>query len=1050
MSLHPDFIHELQRLTSGDIRTDDVTRTLYSTDASIYQIAPRGVFIPQNQDDLQAAVELAAKYKIPILPRGSGSSLAGQAIGDALILDLSRHLDKIVDVDPEARTATVEPGVILSDLNRAAANFGLGFGPDPASADRATMGGVIANNATGAHSIRYGMAADHILSADVILADGSLSNFAEISMDAASHIGKDIHPTKPFELGKLDVPANLEATLYSAALHIRSQFDEQIRRSWPRVWRNTSGYRLNYLLPWSPSRPPQWDEKSYPNLQPSTFNFAPLLAGSEGTLAVIRKMTVKLVPWPKHTVLVVIPFDSVADACDATPAILEKRPSAVELLPRILIDLAREVPAYAPLVDFVGLKTSDLLVIEFAGNDPVRLQEEAKSLGNNLRIVTDAEAQARIWKVRKVGLGILSTSTSERRGVTFIEDCAVPVESLGEYVRGMDAIFENFNTTGDYYAHASAGCLHMRPVLNVKSAQGRQELRAIAEAALALVLSLGGAMTGEHGDGLSRSEFLEQIYGQEINDAFRLLKNAADPDHLLNPGKIVSPPPMDENLRYGPEYDAKAFTFPVLDYGAQGGLIGAIEQCNGAGVCLKFDGTMCPTFQATREESHSTRGRANMLRAFISGKNITTKTLRTQRKAFLNFWRFGGSSSKVSGQPSSIEDAVAQSLDLCIACKGCKSECPSGVDMAKLRYEFFNHYYQSHAHKLRDYVFGYIGTLAKLGAPFGKILNWGMGNQAIGSWAKKVLGVATERALPKFNALSSRGEQYLATLAPAETSTGERSLKQWGRLLRKRTLADTDKPAIVLYLPDPFTRYFESEIERAALSILRAAGCHVIMLPILGAGRTLISKSFLDAAKKHAQAVRDAIAKIDPEGIYPVVGVEPSEIYTLKDEYLDFFPNDKDMQALDKRSYLIEEFLLREKRILRVANKIRENAPRKLQKISLHGHCYQKARPPADDGLPVGQEASAALLRAFGYEVEIIPSGCCGMAGSFGYEEEHYALSMQVGELILFPEIRQKMAADGPTSIVAPGTSCREQIADGTGVVAEHPLVLISAIIDPS
>jgi len=1015
MSLHPDFIHELQRLTSGDIRTDDVTRTLYSTDASIYQIAPRGVFIPQNQDDLQAAVELAAKHKIPILPRGSGSSLAGQAIGDALIIDLSRHLDKIVDIDPEARAATVEPGVILSDLNRVAAKFGLGFGPDPASGDRATMGGVIANNATGAHSIRYGMAADHINSADVILADGSLSTFAEISLDAASLIAKDIHSTQAFEFNGSEVPANLEATVYSAALHIRHQHDEKIRNSWPRVWRNTSGYRLNYLLPWSPSRPPQWDEKSYPRLQPSTINFAPLMAGSEGTLAVIRQMTVNLVPRPTQTVLVVIPFESVADACDATPAILEKKPSAVELLPRILIDLAREVPAYAPLVDFVGKKTSDLLVIEFAGNDRVRLQEQAKSLGNNLHIVTDTQAQARIWKVRKVGLGILSTATSERRGVTFIEDCAVPIESLGDFVRGMDAIFKNFNTKGDYYAHASAGCLHMRPVLNVKSAQGRQELRAIAEAALALVLSFGGAMTGEHGDGLSRSEFLEQIYGQEINDAFRLLKNAADPNKLLNPGKIVSPPPMDENLRYGPNYQAEAFNVPVLDYGAQGGLIGAIEQCNGAGVCLKFDGTMCPTFQATREESHSTRGRANLLRAMISGKDITAKVPRERRKAFEIFktWR----SSRLDG---STEEAVAASLDLCIACKGCKSECPSGVDMAKLRYEFFNHYYKSHPHKLRDYVFGYIGSLAKLGAPFGKLINRISGSWLLGSWAKRILNISEMRKLPVFQRPD-----------PDSLITDHSSLDE-----------------TVIYLPDPFTRYFEPEIEQAALRVLHAANCHVITLPILGAGRTLISKGFLDAAKKHAQAVRDAIAKIDPEGIFPVVGVEPSEIYTLKDEYLDFFPNDEDTQALNKRSYLIDEFLLRKPEYLRVVNKIEENIDQKLQKISLHGHCYQKARPPADDGFPVGQEATAELLRVFGYEVEIISSGCCGMAGSFGYEEEHYALSMQVGELVLFPEIRRKMEADGTTSIVASGTSCREQIADGTGVAAEHPLVLISAIIE--
>ncbi len=1003
MSLYPDFIHELQRTTSGDLRTDSVTRTLYSTDASIYQITPRGVFIPKNQEELQSAVELAAKYKIPILPRGSGSSLAGQAIGDALILDLSRYLDKILDIDPEAHTATVEPGVILSDLNRAAAKFNLGFGPDPASADRATMGGVLGNNATGAHSIRYGMAADHFLLSDVILADGSLATFGEVSLERAAQIAKDAQPTDSFSLSSSLSTPNLEATLYSAALHIRAQYADTIRKRWTKVWRNTSGYRLNYLLPWSPSRPPQWEHDLYPNLNPSSLNLATLLAGSEGTLAVMQRMTVNLVPLQREKVLVVLSFRSIPEAMDAVPAILESQPSAIELLPRLLIDLAREVPAYAPLIDFVDDDASEILVVEYAGQDAALVRQQAENLGRSGRIITDKRQQANIWKVRKVGLGILSTSTSSTRGVTFIEDCAVPVERLGDYVRGMTRIFEHHNTTGVFYAHASAGCMHMRPVLNLQSERGRRELREIAEAALGLVLSLGGAMTGEHGDGLSRSEFLEKIYGEEINEAFRVLKLAADPESLLNPGKIVSPPPMDENLRYGADYVTKPLiTNPVLDFSAEGSLVNAIENCNGAGVCRGFNGTMCPSFQATREESHSTRGRANMLRAWISGKDFP------QKEASL-----------------SMQNAVANSLDLCLACKGCQSECPSGVDMAKLRYEFFNHYYKSHSRKLRDYLFGYIGVFAKFGAPFGGLVNQVLGNRAIESWTKKIMGVAEARTLPKF-------------------SKAARSL-----LINHHLSLNP-----VLYLPDPFTRYFEPEIEQASLAVLRAAGMRVITLPVLGAGRTLISKSFLDGAKKHAQKVRDEIAKIDPEGKYPVVGAEPSEIYTLKDEYLDFFPNDETMQALAKRTWLIDEFLLRDDNALRVTRLVseknvedpaEENSIKSAKKISLHGHCYQKARPPADDGLPVGQDATAELLRKAGYDIEIIPSGCCGMAGAFGYEAEHYELSMAVGELVLFPTIRR---LEGNIPVAAPGTSCREQIANGTGVTASHPLVLVAQLLN--
>ncbi len=1010
MTVSSDFVQELQCIVSGDLRTDTVTRILYSTDASIYQIMPRGVFIPRNQDELQAAVELAAKYRIPLLPRGAGSSLAGQAVGDALIVDLSRYLDRVVELDPEARTATVEPGVTLATLNLLAAKHGLTFGPDPASADRATMGGVIGNNATGAHSIRYGMAADHLLAADVLLADGSQVTLHELSLQRAAQVARDAQKTPPFALS--DAAPNLEASLYAAALHIRSAYAESIRSHWAKTWRNASGYRLNYLLPWSPSRPPQWEAERYPALDPAALNLAPLLAGSEGTLALMQRIKVRLVPLPKEKVLGVMSFKNIAAAADAVPDILTRHPSAVELVPRALIDLAREVPAYAPLVNFADDDASEILVVEFSGEDAENLRKQARSLGQNVRVVTDRQKQDDIWKVRKVGLGILSTAAGATRGVTFIEDCAVPVENLGEYVRGMERVFAEYGTSGVFYAHASAGCLHMRPVLNLQSAQGCRDLRGIAEAALALVLRLGGAMSGEHGDGLSRGEFLDKVYGEEIQAAFRLLKNAADPQNLLNPGKIVSPPPMDENLRYGAEYHAEAFTpAPVLDFSSQGGLVNAIEQCNGAGVCRKFDGTMCPSFQATREESHATRGRANLLRAMISDG-----AGQTAQKA-------------LTGGKSSLEAEVAKSLGLCLACKGCKSECPSGVDMAKIKYEFFNRYYRSHRRKGRDYLFGYIGILARLGAPLGGFVNLVLENRTAERWMKKVFGIAPERALPRFGR--------------------RKSLREFSQRETHSLVRET-----VLYLPDAFTRYFEPEIEQAALTLLRAAGLHVIVLPVLGAGRTLVSKSFLDAAKKHAQAVRNAIRQVDASGKFPVVGAEPSEIYTLKDEYLDFFPADAAMRSLAARSYLAEEFLLRpnasgETPLSRIVALAKQSKNRDFlkDKISLHGHCYQKARPPAADGLPVGQEATAEMLRILGYEVEVIPSGCCGMAGAFGYEKEHYDLSMQVGELVLFPAIRQEKDASGHVSVCAPGASCREQIEDGTGVKAQHPLLLAARLL---
>jgi FAD/FMN-containing dehydrogenase len=608
MSLSPDFISELRKHFTGDIRTDAATRILYSTDASIYQIEPLGVAIPKTQDDLIAAVELAAKYKVPILPRGSGSSLAGQAVGQALILDCSRYLDKILAIDPQARTAKVEPGVILATLNRAAAKHGLTFGPDPASAERATMGGIIANNATGAHSIMYGMAADHILASDVILSDGSLAILGEMPIN---------------DIGYSESDSRI-SNIVSAALNIREKYAETIKANWPRAWRNSAGYRLNYLLPWSASKPPQW-VGAYPyHLQPfdklraspSTFNLSTLLAGSEGTLAVMRTLTVNLVPKPKHTILGVLSYESIVAACEAVPALLEHGPSAVELIPQMLIRLAHSVPAYASQLGFVQGDPPALLVVEFSGDDPVLLQEKARALRPDVNIAESAEAQANVWHVRHVGLGIVDSRPTLARPLAFIEDCAIPVERLGEFVREVERILSAHGTEAAFYAHASAGTLHIRPILNLKTDEGVNSLRSIAEQVLALTLRVGGAMSSEHGDGLVRAEWLTRTYGTELVEAFKTLKHAADPDALLNPKKLTDAPPMDTHLRYTPAYRTQTWK-PALDFSHQGGLTLAIEQCNGQGVCRKFDGVMCPSFQATREEQNSTRGRANLLRALI-------------------------------------------------------------------------------------------------------------------------------------------------------------------------------------------------------------------------------------------------------------------------------------------------------------------------------------------------------------------------------------------------------------------------------------------------
>lgn len=991
MTLSQDFLHELKKRFTGDLRLDSASKVLYSTDASSYQIEPLGVAIPKIQDDLQAAVELAAKYKTPILPRGSGSSLAGQAIGEALILDCSRHLDSILEINPAEKFAVIEPGVVLADLNRAASKHGLTFGPDPASAERATMGGVIGNNATGAHSILYGMSADHLLEAEVVLSDGGLSAWGIVN--------------STWGIG------DRELEIISVANEIKEKYAEAIKSNYPKSWRNSSGYRLNYLLPWSPAQPPQWIGDSYPaNLKPETWNLAHLLAGSEGTLAVIRKLKVNLVPKPKHTVLGVLSYSSIASACDDVPRLLAMNPSAVELIPQLILRNARSIPHYTRQMNWVVGNPAAVLAVEFSGDDPVALKTAALRLRDApstslhsaqdspslrsarrdlLTIAESPEDQARIWNIRKVGLGILDSRPQSARPVAFIEDCAIPVERLGDFVREVERILDAHGTFGGIYAHASAGCLHIRPVLDLQKGEGVRAMREIAEGVFALTMSLGGAMSSEHGDGLARGEFIERTYGREVTDAMRLLKQAADPQNILNPKKLFDAPPMDTNLRYGESYQAQAWV-PVLKFDHERGLEGAIESCNGQGVCRKPTGVMCPSFQATREEANSTRGRANLLRALIgnpyAGKQVGKYAIENRK--------------------SEIENSTFSALDLCLACKGCTSECPSGVDMPKLKYEFMNQYYKSHRRPLRDYLFGYFHVVAKLLNPIAPVANWFMR----AGWSRiiiaRLFGISSQRQFPVF-------------------------------ARRSRFQRDTHFENKVIFLSDVFSHYIEPEVEEAAVDILNYLGYEVSILPVIGAGASLLSKGFLDAARRHAEKVIGEIQRLDGGAGSSVVGCEPPEVYTLKREYPALMPNRAaELEFLTKRVWLVDEFILR---VAKLGNFTVHSKNHK--KIILHPHCHQRAEGLADDGLPSGVNATVEMLKLFGYGVNVIEAGCCGMAGTFGYDAEHYEISMKVGELGVLPKVRK--AEGGWQSVASSGAACRMQIRHGTGVEARHPLLLV-------
>jgi FAD/FMN-containing dehydrogenase/Fe-S oxidoreductase len=981
MSLPPDFIHELRKQFTGDIRLDLSSQILYSTDASIYQIEPLGVALPRTQEDLHSVVELAAKYRVPVLPRGSGSSLAGQAIGEALILDCSRWLDAIVNIDPDSKTATVEPGVVLADLNRAAAKSGLMFGPDPASAERATIGGVIGNNATGAHSILYGMTADHLISADVALSDGSLAVFDD----------------SIFDIRYSDSDSRISNIAY-AVLGIREKYAGAIKLHYPKSWRNSAGYRLNYLLPWSPSQPPQWIGDSYPaNLRDGKFNLSHLLAGSEGTLAVICRATLGLVPKPRHTILGILTYESVAEACDAVPDLLEHHPSAIELIPQLILRLARSIPAYASQMGWMKSDPSALLVVEFSGDSLAALKEAVQKLGANVLVAESTEDQTRIWNVRKVGLGILDSRPQSARPIAFIEDCAIPVERLGEFVREVERIMLEHKTEGGIYAHASAGCLHIRPILDLRNSEGVRSLRSIAEQTLSLTLRLGGSMSSEHGDGILRGEWLRQTYGDEIIEAMRILKHAADPFDLLNPRKMFDAPPMDSHLRYDLNYQAHAWV-PAMDFSRNNALSGAIEQCNGQGVCRKTTGVMCPSFQATREEKYSTRGRANLLRAMIR-----TGSRNQDSAAYSQF-------SIPDSRTTNIESAVYDALDLCLACKGCKAECPSGVDMAKLKADFEYQYYKSHRRPLRDYVFGYFHVTAKWLSLFAPLTNWMTGNRLIKSITARMLEITPERPFPQF--------------------TRKRAVPSLRGGRQK-----------VIFLSDPYARYVEPQVEQSAFDILNLLGMDVYVLPVVSAGAALISKGFLDAARCHALKVLDALNRLDPDFSLPIVGIEPPEVYTLKHDYPDLLPERAvEISRRAEKVWLLEEFLIRSDAFKSLGFGVEVN---NLPKVKFHPHCHQRAEGPSADGFPNGVDAAVEALRACGYAVELSDAGCCGMAGTFGYEAEHYDLSMKVGELKLLPSLRTLNSEDAPWIVASTGAACRMQIVQGSSLEAKHPIVLL-------
>jgi FAD/FMN-containing dehydrogenase/Fe-S oxidoreductase len=957
-----EFIAELQKAVQ-DVRFDRMTRILYSTDASIYQMMPVGVAIPKGEDEVTAAVEIAGKYGVPILPRGNGSSLAGQAVGHALVLDLSRHLDQVLEIDAEARKVRVQPGITLGLLNKTLSQHGLMYGPDPASADRATMGGILGNNSTGAHSILYGMTVDHVLGAKVVLSDASTALFDPFEVDAWASRGN-----RP----------GLEGAIYQSTPKLLKRYESEIATRYPKTFRHVAGYNLNQIA-----------GSDSPNL-------AKLIIGSEGTLGIITEATLNLVPTLKVKGLAMVHFSDFRAALKAVPHILESDPSAIEILDKMLLDLTRDRIEYSRLLTFIEGDPESVLMVEFAGDSELeieagllRLKEILSSIGHkdSVVIVTDPAEQANVWYVRKVGLGILMSIRGDAKPIPFIEDAAVPVEHLADYItRVYDFAYQAGVDQVAVYAHASAGCMHVRPLVNLKNAAGIRQLRQIAEESVKLVLEYGGTTSGEHGEGLARGEFSETLFGPELVQAFREVKETFDPTNIMNPGKVVNTPRMDDetSLRFGTDYalphEPKSTTF---SFELDGGFSGAVEMCNGAGVCRRLaEGVMCPSFQVTRDEADSTRGRANALRAAMMGH---------------------------LGPEGMTSEELYSVLDLCLSCKACEAECPSGVDMAKLKAEFLHGYHEEHGVPLRTKIFGNIARVNRLGQPIAPLANAILNGP--GAWALEKLGIAPERSFPEFAA---------------------QSFTKWHRGYRGRNGVKPDARKQVVFFHDTFMEHNHPEVGRAAWKVLEEAGFEPILLDKKECcGRPAVSKGLLDEAARLAKHNVNLLAPLAKEGI-PILGCEPSCITMLIDEYPDLVPTD-DARAVAMMAMPLEHFLEREI----AEGNVELTFDDVSRKVLFHGHCHQKA--------VFGVGSTLSLLRRIpNYEVEEIDSGCCGMAGSFGYEAEHYDLSIQLAEMTLAPAVR---AASGDTIICTPGTSCRDQIEHSTGRRALHPIEVFAGAL---
>ncbi|WP_284011437.1 FAD-binding and (Fe-S)-binding domain-containing protein [Haloarcula pelagica] len=968
----PGLVADLESLVEGDVRFDEYTRQLYATDASIYEVTPVGVVFPRSTADVAAVMEYCADRGVPVLPRGGGTSLAGQAVNEAVVLDTTRHMDGLVGVDPEGREARAQPGIALGDLNAELAPHGLKFAPDPAWGDKSVLGGAIGNNSTGAHSLQYGKTDAYIEACEVVLADGTVTTFGEVDRETLAERG--------------DPDGDLEARIYAELDRILREEADEIDARYPDLKRNVSGYNLDWVVE---------------DAADGTVNLAALLAGSEGTLAIVTEATVSLEPVPETKAMALLAYDELVAAMADVDDILAHDPAAVEVLDDTLVGLARETAEFEDVVEVLPEGTRAVLLVEFyadsdaAGERKVADLLADRTAGVDARrdptddgVTVDAPVRAfdaleahddaereRFWKLRKSGLPILLSRTSDDKHVAFIEDTAIPPEHLPEYVSDFQAILDDHDTFASFYAHAGPGVLHIRPLVNTKTVEGVAQMESIADAVTDLVVEYGGSVSGEHGDGRARTQWNRKLYGEDLWQTFRDLKTAFDPDWLLNPGQVCGDVDMTEHLRFDPDYEFDAGFDAALEWDNENGMQGMVELCHGCGGCRgpqeTTGGVMCPTYRAADEEITATRGRANMLRQAMSGD--------------------------LPDDPTG-DEFVAEVMDLCIGCKGCAKDCPSEVDMAKLKAEVEHAHHQKHGVGLRDRLFANVDTLARVGSALAPLSSLPQRLPGARTLLEKTVGIASDRSLPTFR---------------------RRTLTDWFAS-RGPQVPEGEAERRALLFPDTYTNYSHPEVGKAAVRVLEAAGVHVRLADRTDSGRPAHSKGLLDESRATAAANVDALAPRVRNG-WDVVVVEPSDAVMFQSDYLDLLGHDDaDAVALAENAYGVCEYLDQ----FGLDSGVDWSAP--AESLTYHGHCHQKAT--RKDHHAVG------VLRRADFDVDPLDSGCCGMAGSFGYEAEHYSMSRAIAD-ILFDQVERSRGE----TVVAPGASCRTQLGDRAEADGEPP-----------